>query len=66
MKIWIVLEADEVDYSSAFGYSKPLSYFLSEEEAVAEFERLSGKIGKLYYHYEELEIDLADFMPTAS
>jgi hypothetical protein len=66
MKIWIVLKADEVDYSSAFGYSKVLKYFFSEEEAIAEIDRIAPPpAGKMYYHYETLEIDLSDFMPQA-
>lgn len=63
MKIWIVLEADEVDYSSAFGYSKPISYFLSEEDAIAEYKRLGGG---LYYHYEELDIDIENMASRSS
>lgn len=66
MKIWIILEAEDTDYSTRFGFSKVVGYKLSEKEAEEQVRELNNNDAFRWFYCTELEINMSDFLPTGS
>lgn len=66
MKIWVILEAEDTDYSQRFGFSRFVEYKTSESQAIERTQELNDIEGYSWYYFVEVELDLKDFSPTAS